>query len=273
MEWLDNLRDWNISRQLWWGHRIPAWYCPDGHVTVALEDPTRARRAARTTLEQDPDVLDTWFSSQLWPFSTLGLARRDRRISATFYPNAVLVTGYEILYLWVARMIMSGLSLMGDVPFRDGRDPRPGPRRARPQDVEVARQRDRPAGDDRSLRRRRAALLARAIGDRRAAGHPPVGESIEGARNFANKIWNAARLVFRAFPGGEPRLPPSERLTRDRAVAALAAPGVPRRGRRRARRVPVRGGRAGDLPIPLVGALRLGPRDAEGSARCWGGRP
>jgi hypothetical protein len=116
--WLDNLRDWNISRQLWWGHRIPAWYCPDGHVTVAIQTPTECSTCGNEELEQDPDVLDTWFSSQLWPFSTLGWPGDTEDLS-TFYPNAVLVTGYEILYLWVARMIMSGLSLAGDVPFSD----------------------------------------------------------------------------------------------------------------------------------------------------------
>ena len=118
VSWLDGLRDWNISRQLWWGHRIPAWYCPDGHVTVALEDPDACATCGAAEIEQDPDVLDTWFSSQLWPFSTLGWPDETPELEA-FYPNAVLVTGYEILYLWVARMIMSGMSLAGDIPFRD----------------------------------------------------------------------------------------------------------------------------------------------------------
>jgi valyl-tRNA synthetase len=115
---MEGLRDWNISRQLWWGHRIPAWYCPDGHVTVALDDPEACETCGAAELEQDPDVLDTWFSSQLWPFSTLGWPDDTPELRA-FYPNAVLVTGYEILYLWVARMIMSGMSLAGDIPFRD----------------------------------------------------------------------------------------------------------------------------------------------------------
>jgi len=115
--WLDNLRDWNISRQLWWGHRIPAWYCSDGHVTVAVEDPSACAECGSGEIQQDEDVLDTWFSSQLWPFSTLGWPQ-DTPELRLFYPNAALVTGYEILYLWVARMIMSGLFLMGDVPFR-----------------------------------------------------------------------------------------------------------------------------------------------------------
>src|SRR6476659_330696 len=116
--WMDNLRDWNISRQLWWGHRIPAWYCPDGHITVAREDPDACGTCGSPTLEQDPDVLDTWFSSQLWPYSTLGWPD-DTEDLRFFHPNTALVTGYEILYLWVARMIMSGISLTGDIPFRN----------------------------------------------------------------------------------------------------------------------------------------------------------
>ena len=114
--WLDNLRDWNISRQLWWGHRIPVWYCDNGHEIAAIEDPDACVECGSTKLEQDPDVLDTWFSSQLWPYSTLGWPD-DTDDLRTFYPTSVLVTGYEILYLWVARMIMSGLLLVGDVPY------------------------------------------------------------------------------------------------------------------------------------------------------------
>jgi valyl-tRNA synthetase len=115
-QWLDNLRDWNISRQLWWGHRIPVWYCPNGHLVASVEDPTTCAECGSAELVQDPDVLDTWFSSQLWPYSTLGWPEETPDLRF-FYPTTALVTGYEILYLWVARMIMSGLFLAGDIPF------------------------------------------------------------------------------------------------------------------------------------------------------------
>src|SRR5947207_5780449 len=116
LDWMDKLRDWNISRQLWWGHRIPVWYCPNGHQFAAVEDPEGCVECGSNEIEQDPDVLDTWFSSQLWPFSTLGWPDQTKDLDF-FYPTSVLLTGYEILYLWVARMAMSGLYLAGDVPF------------------------------------------------------------------------------------------------------------------------------------------------------------
>ena len=210
--WLDNLRDWNISRQLWWGHRIPAWYCPDGHVTVAREDPDACGTCGSPTLEQDPDVLDTWFSSQLWPYSTLGWpdGTEDLRF---FHPNTALVTGYEILYLWVARMIMSGISLTGDIPFRNAvihglvRDAH-GRKMSKSLGnvIDPMEMVDRFGADA-----VRFSLVRSASGGQQDI--PLSVESIEGARNFANKIWNAARLVFRAYPGGEPQLPPPERLT------------------------------------------------------------
>jgi valyl-tRNA synthetase len=210
--WMENLRDWNISRQLWWGHRIPAWYCPDGHVTVARDDPDACATCGSVELEQDPDVLDTWFSSQLWPFSTLGWPD-DTEDLRTFYPNAVLVTGYEILYLWVARMVMSGLSLVGDVPFRHAaihglvRDAH-GRKMSKSLGnvIDPMEMIDRFGAD--ALR----FSLARAATGGQQDIPLSVG-SIEGGRNFANKIWNAARLILGAFPGGAPALPPSERWT------------------------------------------------------------
>jgi valyl-tRNA synthetase len=120
-DWMRNIQDWCISRQIWWGHRIPAWYDPQGNVYVGRsEAEVRARHGlpADFPLEQDPDVLDTWFSSALWPFSTLGWPEETERLRA-FYPTAVLVTGFDIIFFWVARMIMMGLKFMGDVPFRD----------------------------------------------------------------------------------------------------------------------------------------------------------
>ncbi len=120
-EWLRNIEDWCISRQLWWGHRIPAWYDPDGGVHVGLDEADARRRgglAADVPLRQDEDVLDTWFSSGLWPFSTLGWPERTPAL-ATWYPGNVLVTGFDIIFFWVARMIMMGIKFMGDVPFRE----------------------------------------------------------------------------------------------------------------------------------------------------------
>jgi valyl-tRNA synthetase len=120
-QWLENIRDWCISRQLWWGHRIPVWYCRSascGHVMALREDPTECPKCGNADLEQDPDVLDTWFSSWLWPFSTLGWPDQTDDLKA-FYPTHTLVTAPEILFFWVARMIMAGYEFMGDAPFSD----------------------------------------------------------------------------------------------------------------------------------------------------------
>jgi valyl-tRNA synthetase len=117
--WMRTIRDWCISRQLWWGHRIPAWYCADcGKSTVTRTDPAACAHCGSTKIEQDPDVLDTWFSSALWPFSTLGWPKKTPDL-ARYYPTTTLVTAYEIIFFWVARMIMMGLEFMGEVPFRD----------------------------------------------------------------------------------------------------------------------------------------------------------
>jgi valyl-tRNA synthetase len=209
--WLEGLRDWNISRQLWWGHRIPAWYCPDGHVTVAVEDPDACAECGSAQIEQDPDVLDTWFSSQLWPYSTLGWPDDTPELRA-FYPNAVLVTGYEILYLWVARMIMSGLSLAGDVPFRHVvihglvRDAH-GRKMSKSLGnvIDPIEMIDRFGAD--ALR---FSLARLATGGQQDI--PLAEDAVEGGGRFANKIWNASRLVLQAFPGGHAVLPPDERL-------------------------------------------------------------
>ncbi|HSB69637.1 MAG TPA: valine--tRNA ligase [Candidatus Methylomirabilis sp.] len=118
-EWMRNIRDWCVSRQIWWGHRIPAWYCdPCGETIVSRTTPTACPRCGRGDLRQETDVLDTWFSSGLWPFSTLGWPERTKEL-AVYYPTSCLVTGFDILFFWVARMIMLGLRFMGDVPFRD----------------------------------------------------------------------------------------------------------------------------------------------------------
>ncbi|MGH2676932.1 MAG: valine--tRNA ligase, partial [Actinomycetota bacterium] len=206
--WLDNLRDWNISRQLWWGHRVPVWYCPDGHEFASVEDPKTCRECGSEDVEQDPDVLDTWFSSQLWPFSTLGWPEETEDL-AFFYPTSVLVTGYEILYLWVARMIMSGMYLKGDVPFRhvvihglvrDERNRKMSKSLGNVIDpLDVI---DRYGAD--ALR----FALARMAGPEQQ--NIPFGmRDAEAGRNFANKAWNAARLVLGARRAtGAPVLPP-----------------------------------------------------------------
>jgi valyl-tRNA synthetase len=212
VKWMEGLRDWNISRQLWWGHRIPVWYCPNGHQFAALEDPAACKECGSGDLEQDPDVLDTWFSSQLWPFSTLGWPDQTEDLEF-FYPTSALITGYEILYLWVARMVMSGLYFMGDVPFRHVvihglvRDPQ-GQKMSKslgnvidPLDV------IKEHGAD-ALR----FALARQAGG--AQDIPLSQEYIEAARRFANKIWNAARLVLSSWGDrGFPQLPPEDQWT------------------------------------------------------------
>jgi len=116
--WMENIKDWCISRQIWWGHRIPAWTCPEGHVTVSRETPKACKKCGSTDLTQDPDVLDTWFSSWLWPFSTLGWPDETKDLAA-FFPTDTLATGPDIIFFWVARMIMASLEFMGDIPFTD----------------------------------------------------------------------------------------------------------------------------------------------------------
>jgi valyl-tRNA synthetase len=204
LQWLDGLRDWNISRQLWWGHRIPVWYCPNGHEFAAVDDPDSCLECGSTGIRQDPDVLDTWFSSQLWPFSTIGWPERTEELSF-FYPTSVLLTGYEILYLWVARMIMSALYLMQDVPFRDVvitglvRDAR-------------GRKMSKSLGNvinPLHLIESYGADALRFGLARLATGQdiPLSDDAIETARRFANKIWNAARLVQSVSSVGAPELP------------------------------------------------------------------
>jgi len=116
--WLENIRDWCVSRQIWWGHRIPAWYCECGECTVSREDVTKCPKCGSTNLQQDPDVLDTWFSSWLWPFSTLGWPAETEDLKK-FYPTTALVTAYDIIFFWVSRMIMAGLEFTGQAPFKD----------------------------------------------------------------------------------------------------------------------------------------------------------
>jgi valyl-tRNA synthetase len=210
LQWLDNLRDWNISRQLWWGHQIPVWYCPNGHQFAAVEDPDTCGECGSTQIEQDPDVLDTWFSSQLWPFSTLGWPE-DTEDLRFFYPTSVLVTGYEILYLWVARMIMSGLYFLDDIPFHEVlitglvRDARGRPMHKSLGNVINPLDLIEKYGADAM----RFGLMRLATGGQDV---PLSEEVIEAGRRFGNKIWNASRLVLSARDGasGSPDLPEPE---------------------------------------------------------------
>jgi valyl-tRNA synthetase len=193
-EWMDNIREWCISRQLWWGHRIPAWYCREcGEILVSREDPTTCP-CGSSRLEQDPDVLDTWFSSGLWAFSTLGWPD-DTDDLRTFYPTSLLITGFDILFFWVARMIMMGMEFMGQVPFRqvyihalvrDAERQKMSKTKGNTIDPLVVTEK---YGTDAV---RMALLIAAAPGTDIALSE----DRMESARAFANKIWNAARLIF-----------------------------------------------------------------------------
>jgi len=192
-DWMENIRDWCISRQIWWGHRIPAWHCRDcGEITVSREDPTSCTHCGSPHIEQEEDVLDTWFSSALWPFSTMGWPERTKELEV-FYPTSVLVTGFDILFFWVARMMMMGLHFMGDVPFRDVyihalvRDmqgQKMSKTRGNVIDPLVMIEK---YGTD-AFRFALCAFAAQGRDIRLSE------KRIEGYRNFANKIWNAARF-------------------------------------------------------------------------------
>ena len=205
-EWMNNIRDWCISRQIWWGHRIPAWYCRDcGEVTVSIE-PVSACAACRSSrVEQDPDVLDTWFSSALWPFSTMGWPEKTQDLM-TFYPTSVLVTGFDILFFWVARMMMMGLKLMGDVPFRDvyihalvrdAEGQKMSKSRGNVIDPLLVIEK---FGTD-AFRFTLAAFAAQGRDVRLSE------ERLAGYRNFANKIWNASRFTLSNLQGYDPHRP------------------------------------------------------------------
>ncbi len=193
-EWMYNIRDWCISRQLWWGHRIPAWYCRDcGEIVVSRTDPT-ACKCGSAHLEQDPDVLDTWFSSGLWPFSTLGWPDQTEDLK-TYYPTSLMITGFDILFFWVARMIMLGLECTGDVPFREVYI------HALVRDAERQKMSKTKGNvvDPLLVTEKYGTDAVRMAFLRAAAPGTDIvftDERMESARNFANKIWNAARLIF-----------------------------------------------------------------------------
>ncbi len=206
--WLENIQDWCISRQLWWGHRIPVWYCADcGEMTVSREDPSACAHCGSTRIEQDPDVLDTWFSSGLWPFSTLGWPE-DTPDLRYFYPTSIMETGYDILFFWVARMIMMGLEFTGEAPFhtvylhgliRDEHGQKMSKTKGNVIDPLVVM-------EDLGTDALRFTLLV---------GATPGNDmnlslsKVEANRNFTNKIWNAGRFVISALDNLAPTPIPS----------------------------------------------------------------
>ena len=193
--WMENIQDWCISRQLWWGHRIPAYYCEEcGHINVAKTAPDKCEKCGSTKLHQDEDSLDTWFSSALWPFSTLGWPNKNSEDLKTFYPTNVLVTGYDIIFFWVARMIFSGLEVMKEKPFSDVlihgivRDSQ-GRKMSKslgngidPLDVIEKYSTD-------------ALRFSLILGISPGNDIKYMPEKLEQASNFANKLWNAAKFV------------------------------------------------------------------------------
>lgn len=200
LHWLNIIEDWCISRQLWWGHRIPAWHCLDcGEVTVAESDPSQCSKCSSSNIRQDEDVLDTWFSSALWPFSTLGWPKKTESLK-TFYPTSVLVTGHDILFFWVARMMIMGLEFMKDVPFRkvylhglvrDSQGRKMSKSLGNSIDpVEMIEQ----YGAD-ALR---FTFLAHIHSGK---DFKFSEERLQGYRNFINKIWNATRFALGHLSG------------------------------------------------------------------------
>ena len=240
MHWMTNIKDWCISRQLWWGHRIPAWYCDAcGHITVSREDATTCAGCGGTALRQDDDILDTWFSSALWPFSTLGWPEANRELR-TFYPKTVLVTGPDIIFFWVARMMMMGIHFMGKAPFRtvyltsivtDENGDKMSKTKGNtldPLDVvhgatleEILERAETDIADEKAR-----ATIKNNIKKNFPKGVPAMGsdalrfalaalntsgryirlsvERVEGYRNFINKLWNASRFALMNLDGHEP---------------------------------------------------------------------
>ena len=234
--WLTEIRDWNLSRQLWWGHRIPAWYCPDGHVTVTdlVEGPDVCTTCGRPSaeLDQDSDIFDTWFSSGLWPFSTLGWPD-DTADLRRFYPGTVMETGYDIIFFWVARMMMLGIHFLGEPPFRTVylhgmvKDPT---------GAKMSKTKGNVVDPLEAIDQIGADALRFALINGTSPGNDQKfsREKLDSARNFANKLWNAARFVLGArpdmiAPDAMRRAPaltdlgPAERWLRSRIGATVAA--------------------------------------------------
>ena len=212
LNWMENVHDWCISRQLWWGHQIPAWYCDEcGHINVSREDPTKCETCGCTKLTRDEDVLDTWFSSGLWPFSTLGWPDLDSEDLKYWYPTTDMVTGYDIIFFWVARMVVSGMEQMKKEPFKTVfihglvRD-------------DKGRKMSKSLGNGIDPLEMAEKYGADALRFNLITGNSPGNdmrfyvEKCEAMRNFANKIWNASRYVLMNLTIDEPGLPAMEDL-------------------------------------------------------------
>ena len=214
VNWMENVHDWCISRQLWWGHQIPAWYCDEcGHINVSREDPTRCEKCGCTHLTRDPDVLDTWFSSALWPFSTMGWPEKTEELEY-YYPTSVMVTGYDIIFFWVARMIFSGCEQMKKIPFHTVlihglvRD-------------DKGRKMSKSLGNGIDPLEMAEKYGADALRFNLITGNSPGNdtrfytEKCEAMRNFANKIWNASRFVMMNLTIEDCKLPEADKLEQE----------------------------------------------------------
>ena len=212
--WMENVHDWCISRQLWWGHQIPVWYCDDcGHMTVSRQDPTVCEKCGSAHIQRDPDVLDTWFSSALWPFSTLGWPEQTADLNY-WYPTSVMVTGYDIIFFWVARMIFSGCEQMKKIPFHTVlihglvRD-------------DKGRKMSKSLGNGIDPLEMAEKYGADALRFNLITGNSPGNdtrfytEKCEAMRNFANKIWNASRFVMMNLTIDRYELPAADKLERE----------------------------------------------------------
>ena len=212
INWMENVHDWCISRQLWWGHQIPAWYCDEcGHINVSREDPTKCEKCGCTHLTRDEDVLDTWFSSALWPFSTLGWPDLNSEDLKYWYPTTDMVTGYDIIFFWVARMVFSGMEQMKKEPFKTVfihglvRD-------------DKGRKMSKSLGNGIDPLEMAEQFGADALRFNLITGNSPGNdmrfyvEKCEAMRNFANKIWNASRYVLMNLTIDEPGLPALDQL-------------------------------------------------------------
>ena len=209
--WMENIRDWCISRQIWWGHRIPAWYCDCGELIVSRREPEKCHKCGNIRLRQDDDVLDTWFSSALWPFSTLGWPEETPELKK-YYPTAVLVTGFDIIFFWVARMMMMGIHFMKEVPFRDVyihalvRDAS-GQKMSKSKGnvIDPLVMMDKYGTD--------AFRFTLAVFAAQGRDVKFSEERVEGYRHFVNKLWNASRFILSNTEGSKlPSVPDMKRL-------------------------------------------------------------